>query len=733
MGHRHQARAALTLGLVAVPVRAEPGVPEPGAPEPGAPEAPLEVTVQGSAPARAGGSVHVLDAKKLERFEYDDPERVLLSVPGVFLRGEDGYGLRPNVGIRGASSDRSKKLTLMEDGVPFAPAPYSAPAAYYFPLVTRMQSVRVVKGPAAIPYGPQTIGGAIDLRTRPIPGTGAGAIDVAGGEHGYAKVHAHHGLSDERSGLLLEGVHLESGGFKQLDGGGDTGFLRNEWMAKGRLVLDPRAAIENEIGVKVGWSDELSNETYLGLTDADFRATPYRRYRASALDRMRWHRTQIVVSHVVSFDPRVQLRTDVYRHDLSRTWRKLNRFAGADLADVLADPSGARRIYYDVLTGAQDSASPDETLLVGPNDRSFVSEGIQTVARVTLPGRAVSQRLEYGVRLHRDSVERHHSEDGFVMRSGELVPTGAPTAVTADNDAETHAVALHVLDTLAVGRLTLSPGVRLELIRSRHRDRLDPAASSSGGYGVAVPGIGAHFALTRALGVLAGVHRGFSPLPPGQRPGSEPERSTSYEAGARFARGASRAELVGFFQDYSNLTDICTLSNGCLDAQLDRQYDAGRAQIWGAEAWADHTFRAGALRLPVSLAYTVTRSELLESFESDDPILGNVEAGDELPYVPRHQGQVTFGVEGERWGAVVSASYVDAMREQAGRGEPPAGGATDAYLLLDAGARLRAVGRLELYANAQNLLDTAYVSSRRPFGARPGVDRWFNAGLRLGF
>ena len=85
------------------------------------------------------------------------------------MRGEDGFGLRPNIGIRGANPDRSKKVTLMEDGILFGPAPYSAPAAYYFPLITRMELVRVIKGPGAISFGPQTVGGAIDLVTRGIP------------------------------------------------------------------------------------------------------------------------------------------------------------------------------------------------------------------------------------------------------------------------------------------------------------------------------------------------------------------------------------------------------------------------------------------------------------------------------------------------------------------------------------------------------------------------------------
>jgi Fe(3+) dicitrate transport protein len=171
------------------------------------------VIVVGSSANRAPGSSQVISKRQLQRFHYDDPQALLLQAPGVYVRQEDGVGLRPNIGIRGANADRSKKVTLMEDGVLFGPAPYSAPAAYYFPLMARMVQVRVVKGPSAISYGPQTVGGAIDFVTRPIPSDVGGALDIAGGEYGYAKGHGYFGASTERVGFLVEGVHLQNNGF----------------------------------------------------------------------------------------------------------------------------------------------------------------------------------------------------------------------------------------------------------------------------------------------------------------------------------------------------------------------------------------------------------------------------------------------------------------------------------------------------------------------------------------
>ena len=95
--------------------------------------------------------------------------------------GEDGVGLRPNIGMRGTSPDRSKKVTVMEDGVLISPAAYSASTAYYFPLITRMAQVRVLKGPAAILYGRDSVDAVPRLVEAPAPLRLAAYAAILGG------------------------------------------------------------------------------------------------------------------------------------------------------------------------------------------------------------------------------------------------------------------------------------------------------------------------------------------------------------------------------------------------------------------------------------------------------------------------------------------------------------------------------------------------------------------------
>jgi Fe(3+) dicitrate transport protein len=247
-------------------------------------------------------------------------------------------------------------------------------------------------------------------------------------------------------------------------------------------------------------------------------------------------------------------------------------------------------------------------------------------------------------------------------------------------------------------------------------------------------GFGAHYAIVPELGVLAGIHQGFSPVAPGQSPGVKPETSVNYEFGLRFNQSSSATlvEAVGFVSDYANLVGECTFSSGCGTEQLDRQYNAGQVLVAGLELVAAHRFEFdGGLRVPLRLAYTFTHTSFRTAFTSENPQLGVVAVGDELPYVPAHQVALQAGVGSRRWGVDVSCAVVDEMRERAGQGAAPASERTDLLVLLDVVGRVEFLSGMELYTKIDNLLMQDTIVSRRPFGARSNKPFSLSVGLKL--
>ena len=683
---------------------------------------------------RVAGSAHRVDQEQLERFEDDNIHNTLRRVPGVYVRGEDGYGLRPNIGLRGANSDRSKKITLMEDGVLFGPAPYSAPAAYYFPLSTRMTAIEVFKGPSALRHGPHTIGGAINMVTRPIPWGHAFGVDLALGTEAYGKGHVHYGYGTDQWGVLVEAVRLRSDGFKQLDGnfaGRDTGFDKLETMIKARINTDPAGDVYNEGQIKLGYAREESNETYLGLTEEDFADNHLRRYPASALDTMSWDRFQIELTHALGVGDWLRMRTTAYRHDFHRAWFRFDGFRGgaASAYEVVTGPTPE----IDVVRG---TASSTNDINVVNNDRTFVAQGIQSSASITLPKLwRIEQKLKVGGRFHFDSIDRLHTDHYFAMRNGNLRPvitaTGAQdTAVSTDNDARSYAGAGYVVDEIAIWRFLVSPGVRVEYVVGDY-EAPQVGRRVETQQGAVLPGVGLLFQATDNISLLGGVHKGFSPVPPGQDADEEPETAINYEFGSRFDSAIVGGEAIGFVSDYQNFTNICGASSGCDSDDAGNQFGAGAALLWGVEVSGKAEVPTPVdLSIPLTAAYTFTKGTFDGAYE--DPVTNTVVQGGDMVGIPSHQAAVTAGIASKRWGSLVlGGSYVDSIRQTPGAGEPRPIDETDAYVIFDAAATLRLMEELAVYAKAENILDNQYVISRRPFGARPGRPRFFYAGVKV--
>lgn len=687
------------------------------------------------------GSSYYVSPEELKKFNYTDINRALRSVPGVTFYEEDGFGLRPNISLRGTSPQRSAKISLMEDGVLIAPAPYSAPAAYYFPSVGRMQAVEILKGSSQVQFGPFTTGGAINMISAQIPDKLNGEIRASYGAFDTQQILARVGDSKQNFGYLVEYLNFGSNGFKNLPDNSNTGFDINEVTAKFKVNTNPDAKIKQALETKFHYYDERSNETYLGLTEEDFDANPYSRYASSQDDRMTAQQIQLMFTHVLEFSKNFRVTSNAYYNKFSRNWFKLDDvvFNGdqQSIANVVNNPS----LFEDhmaIVRGDVDSEA--DALLLKANNRVYYSKGIQTKIDYHWYGDQTFHDIEIGLRYHYDEEDRFQWEDGYRIVNQEMTRTSEGLRGAEGNRiSSATAFASYIMYKLKYKKLTLTPGFRYENIVLQ-RDNFGSNDPNRSGNNLAIrenrvdvfiPGIGFNYAFSKNAALFGGVHKGFSP--PGSEDGEEPEESINYELGSRFTIGQLRGEIVGFYNDYSNLlgNDLAaTGGTGSLD-----QFNAGEVAVSGLELLFNYELlpKHTKFKLPVTFGYTYTNTEFLNSFGSVDSIWGEVAEGDELPYIPTHQFNILVSLEHAKYELNLSGRYNGEFRTLAGAGTIPDNELVASNFIIDFSAKYHLSSNLSLTGNIINMLDETYAASRVPAGLRPGHPFGAYAGLEFRF
>ncbi len=699
-----------------------------------------EVTIisKRRSPADIPGSAHLIGQEELKTFLQSDVMRVLRTVPGVYLQEEDGFGLRPNIGIRGSGLDRSARVALLEDGVLIAPAPYAAPSAYYFPTQRRMYALEVLKGPSSIAVGPKTTGGAINLISTPIPAEFSGYVDLRVGQNSTQDAHLNVGDRGNRFSWLVETVQAQSDGFKTIDAPlganvGDTGYDVQDYMVKLQFDSDPASTLYQSLRVKAGYTDQVSDETYLGITDDDFRLNPTRRYAASAGDVFSGEHDQFQVSYVIEPESNWRGEITAYRNNFARNWFKLQSVNGTGISSVLNDTTTYANEFL-LLTGASDSI--DDAIFKRHNNREYFSQGVQAELSWDLSIGNSDIALTTGLRVHEDEEDRLQKEDGFRMENTMLVLTseGLPGSTT-NRVSIAEAISYFVDTEIRSGNWIFTPGVRFEDIDMERLDfstadpsrMLGPTRVRSNSVSVLIPGVGVLYEVNDSWRVLGGIHKGFNPPGPGSS--ASEEDSTNIEFGSRFDDGRVNLEAIYFRNDYDNLVGTVTASTGG-SGQIGDQFDGGEVNVQGLELSGAYAGDLGNFGFPLSFQYTWTAdAEFRNAFESGFAPWGDVEVGDELPYIPEHQLRATAGITSTSWGLNLAANYVGRLRAVAGQGDFEPEHSIDSRIVWDLMARWNWSDSISTYVKVDNLFDGVYVASRRPAGVRPGLERTAYVGI----
>jgi Fe(3+) dicitrate transport protein len=664
--------------------------------------------------SRLPGSVGFISNGTLQESRVFNTDEALRKVSGVHARSEEGFGLRPNIGIRGLSPTRSTKLLLLEDGIPLSYAPYGDNASYYHPPIDRFDSVEILKGSGQIQHGPMTVGGVINYITPAAPAKKGGEVMLLGGNRGYLNAHGRYGGTFGRTGLLFDFMRKQGDGSRE-----NTSHELTDWNAKSVTALNDR----HTVGLRFNYYKEDSNLTYTGLRqdewDRNPRGNPFRN------DYFFINRYAAAVTHTWAISPNVVMSNAAYSAIFLRDWWRQSSNS-AQRPNDSSDPACAGMQNLNTTCGNEGRV------------RSYYTWGID-------PKFKAMHRL-FGVRSEADFGVRYHNETQIRIQKNGPLPTSRDGRIVEDNDRRARAGSAFFQNRFLIGRFAITPGLRYEAVNFRRTNFL-AATPVTGRQEVRqwIPGLGVAYNANDVFTVFAGVHRGFAPPRvedvinnnTGQSIDLDAELSWNYEAGfrGRVARDL-QLEAAWFRMDFENQIIPSSVAGG-VGATLT---NAGRTLHQGGEISGRWTTRVAPLagRIALRGAYTYLPDASFRGTRFSAVNGAVLITGNRLPYAPRNLLNASLHYfHNKGFNAMVESvttgrQFGDDLNTVNGTADGQRG-AIPGNTLWNATANYPIEAwRTTLFVTAKNLTDRLAIVDRSR-GLLPAMPRLVQAGFRFTF
>lgn len=465
-----------------------------------------------------------------------------------------------------------------------------------------VKRVEFLHGTASL-LGPNSLGGAINLVTERGQGPLSGDLEVSGGTYGQASVEGSVGGSGRAGDYYL------AGGFEREDGWRDATNARN--------------------------GDVFFN---LGHTRPDRGLTLQGLYSQS---------------HVMA--------AGSLPEELFATAPRTN-FTPGDLDDIRQIQGTVSA--YRILGSTRLSATVYHRRT--DSDRFNVNQAPDPDVRSATANRTVGGNFDvrHGMTVGQLPLALRAGVDGTVNRVGVNIFNQSPadTVETTSVKSPGWDVSGYGIADLTAGRVTFSAGLRYDYIRVPFQDLLDPSADTTSHFNRASPRGGVSVDLGGGASLYGSVGQSFRapalleltcadatapcPLPfaLGDDPPLKPVIATSYEVGGKWAAGRASVDFSAYRTDVRDdiffVASDAALFEGFFSnigptrrdgVEVGANYTlSSRVSLYANYAWTHATFRAASdLFSPRSAA------------DPSSPIFGpnDVQPGDELPLVPRHQAR----------------------------------------------------------------------------------------------
>lgn len=619
----------------------------------------------------------VTDMKDLMRYEPG----ISTSTSTQFRGGNQGYN------IRGITDNR---IMMLVDGVPL-PERYSG--SFFgrdFVDPEGLQSVEIVKGPASSLYGSDAIGGVVSFRTLDPKDLLKGKADHASIRLGY------HGANNEKFGTVrlatgktggtqMMAIYSRSSGDEFSNKGdiGGRGYKRTE--------ANPASSSAQSLLTKIAF-DQDPNSRWLLAFDA---------FQSST-----------------DIDQQTLLTSAAVQSNMATDERNRYRFSvNNDRKNVLGLDSLALSAFYQT-SYSTNKTNIRATTYTEKEDSPLTQDsmGLSAVAKKRLLLGDTVHALTAGIQASLSTMERITDRERNGSKTFSVRP-GAPAQVFPQSvfpRSDMTKVGAFVQDEIALGNLTLVPGIRFDhytLSPSSNQNYInaggDPSAIGKQEGSALSPRLGLVYAITPGMSLFANYAQGYRAPEHAQVNGAFTNRASGYalvanpnlkaetsyglETGLRFNGSDHTAEVVVFDNHYDDFINSNVSLGMVAGLPTFQAQNVGKAHIYGAEAKGRYLLNNN-WTLRGSVAYAHGENQV-NGKPLDDILPLTTVAG------------VSYRPNDRRWGAEMVTTLVAAKD----RVSDPKYFKTSGFEVFDLLGWYEFSKQTKLNAGIYNLADTKYI------------------------
>ena len=548
----------------------------------------------------------IIQRNELERWNSRLLANAVAREPGTSLYDDLGSVNKPTLVTRGFTASPvvglPQGVSVFVDGVPVN-EPDAGQVNFDLLPLDHAEQIEILSGTASL-LGPNSLGGAINIITRRGGPRSGGEVDVTSGSHQAYTAAASHGDQLPGGWRYYAGVGYSSErGWRQLT-----------------------EAQQYNAFVNLGRSSETAGFNFQAFTAKSYAET------AGSLP-LSVYRTK----------PDSNLSSGDFE-DLAQVHVAVSGHRG------IAGGQGVGTLYFRHSDGERFNVNQE----ADPDVRSFSANRTWGGSADWRTGRAIGSAalgLRFGVGGSANATA--------VRIYGERIDPGLTTHV----DSPIGKVDAYTLADYSVGRVTVSSGLRYDVVRVPFRNRLDAGRDTTSRFQRVSPRGGVSFAIGQGSSVYVSAGQSFrapalielacaDPLEPcplpfalGDDPPLRPVVATTHEVGARWIAGAIELSAAAYRTAVRN--DIFLFPYDDAGAPNESTIDGYFANVDATRReGVELGVRASAGPFTTSAAYAYTRAtfqvddvqifSIREEAAPPDVEVNVIERGDHLPLIPRH-------------------------------------------------------------------------------------------------